>query len=103
MSSFPHGGGYLRLYPAYLKSVPASPASIGGAGGILDKPFPIKYNNESQLLGSMILKKENQEAISYTVEREFLGNITVEELLNRIIRAHITPPGQTEEREEGHS
>lgn len=35
------------------------------------------------------MKKEKQEAISYTIEREFLSKITVAELVNRIIQNHI--------------
>ncbi len=49
------------------------------------------------------MKKENQESIPYTIEREFLGKITAEELLSRIIRAHITLPEQTDERRTDHS
>lgn len=49
------------------------------------------------------MKKDNQESPAYTIEREFLGKITVEELLSRIIRAHLTPPEQTDERGAGHS
>lgn len=35
------------------------------------------------------LKNENYEAISYTIERDFLAKITVMELVNRIIKSHM--------------
>lgn len=35
------------------------------------------------------MKHSTQETICYTVEREFLAEITVAELVNRIIQTHI--------------
>ena len=35
------------------------------------------------------MKNGRQEAIRYTIEREFLAKITVTELVNRIIQTHI--------------
>lgn len=35
------------------------------------------------------MENDRQEAIRYTVEREFLSKITVTEFINRIIQAHV--------------
>ncbi len=35
------------------------------------------------------MKNDKQEAIRYTIEREFLAKITVAELVNRIIQTHV--------------
>lgn len=35
------------------------------------------------------MKDEKQESISYSIEREFSANITVTELVSRIIQSHI--------------
>lgn len=35
------------------------------------------------------MKKEEQEPVIYTIEREFLGEMTATELINRLIRAHL--------------
>lgn len=35
------------------------------------------------------MRNEKQDAISYTIEREFLSKITVKELVSRIIKSHM--------------
>lgn len=38
------------------------------------------------------MQDEEQPAASYTIERTFLGKLTVEEFLYHIISSHIKPP-----------
>ena len=37
------------------------------------------------------MHQEAQEATDYTIEREFLGDITATELVEQIIRSHLFP------------
>lgn len=46
-------------------------------------------------------KMDRDETDGYRVEREFLGRLSAEELLERIIRAHREMPDQEEETEDG--
>lgn len=39
---------------------------------------------------------KKKESVSYTIEREFLSKITVEELLVRIIKSHLSGRTQNE-------
>lgn len=42
------------------------------------------------------MKNSKPQAISYTIEREFLAKITVTEFVNRIIQHHIKNPSVKE-------
>lgn len=44
---------------------------------------------------------DRDETDGYRVERKFLGRLSAEELLERIIRAHREMPDQEEETEDG--
>lgn len=43
------------------------------------------------------MQQKVQETADYTIEREFLGDITVTELIEQIIRSHLFPPSVQEE------
>lgn len=42
------------------------------------------------------MRNDKQDAISYTIEREFLSKITVKELLSRIIKSHMDIRAESE-------
>ncbi len=42
------------------------------------------------------MQQKVQETADYTIEREFLGDITVSELMEQIIRSHLFPPSGQE-------
>lgn len=42
------------------------------------------------------MQHKAQETKSYTIEREYLGDITVTELIEQIIRSHLFPPSGQE-------
>lgn len=43
------------------------------------------------------MQQKVQETTDYTIEREFLGDITVKELIEQIIRSHLFSPSDQEE------
>lgn len=42
------------------------------------------------------MQQKVQETADYTIEREFLGDITITELVEQIIRPHLFPPSGQE-------
>lgn len=42
------------------------------------------------------LQQKTQKTVDYTIEREFLGDITVPELVEQIIRSHLISPSAQE-------